>query len=440
MVINKYQQGKIYKIMSCQTEKVYIGSTCVSKLIDRLKQHQSKYKKYKLNSESFTASFEVVQYEDCEIILLENYSCNNKKELLIREQDWIDKTTNIVNKQNASTKNKYIRKPVDYQNGKIYKIISSQMIKCYVGSTALKQLSTRLVGHKSSYKSYQNNKNHYFTSFEIVQYDDCEIVLVENFPCNSEEELHIREGYWIKQLDCVNRYVTGRTRAEFFNDNCEIIRARDRKRHAKNKEQRNLNQKFYRKNNPEKTKQQDKTKYEKHKGKILVKAKEYYEKNKEKIKQRESEIVKCECDSEIRRGNLANHKRTQKHRKAVNENIIIDETKKQFEKIKRKQYLEKNKDNINERRRKLLSQNNEQYKKKLAKNNEKILCECGMKVNRNCMSRHKRTKKHLDIINNTVNDKDKIECECGCKIYKGTLNRHKRLAKHVKLMNEKNKI
>lgn len=319
MVDNKYQRGKIYKLVSKQTDKVYVGSTTLPKLIDRFKQHQSAYKSYIKGNETYTTSYELVKYDDCEIILLEIYSCNSKKELTLKEQDWIEQTPNTTNKKNAICKIKHKRLNVDYKNGKIYKIVSSQTNKCYVGSTAHKLLNSRLSGHKSSYKSYLNNTNHYFTSFEIIKYDDCQIVLIENYPCNTEEELQRREGHWIKQLDCVNKFVTRRTRTEYFEDNHEKIKARDRKRHSANKEQRNLNKKIYRKNNPEKVKQQDKNKYQNNKDIMLDKAKQYYEKNKDKIKQRLAEKITCECGSVVTKASITPHKQSAKHISLMNE-------------------------------------------------------------------------------------------------------------------------
>ena len=95
---------------------------------------------------------------------------------------------------------------IDYRNGKIYKLISTETDNVYIGSTSLKYLSTRLVGHKHAYTSWQAGKGRYVSSFEIVQHDNCKIILLENFPCESKDELHAREQYWIENsANCINK-------------------------------------------------------------------------------------------------------------------------------------------------------------------------------------------------------------------------------------------
>ena len=88
----------------------------------------------------------------------------------------------------------------NYQDGKIYKIISQHSDKCYVGSTTLKYLSSRMAEHRSSYKN-----NLPITSKYILELGDYEIVLLELCPCNSKDELHKRERHYMDILDCVNK-------------------------------------------------------------------------------------------------------------------------------------------------------------------------------------------------------------------------------------------
>ena len=85
--MNKYQNGKIYKLVSPTTDKVYIGST-IRLLKDRLKSH--------LISKD-TSARELGN--DVSIVLIEEYSCNCKKELEERETFWIRNTANTINKQ-----------------------------------------------------------------------------------------------------------------------------------------------------------------------------------------------------------------------------------------------------------------------------------------------------------------------------------------------------
>ena len=76
----KYDNGKIYKISSKHSDKVYIGSTC-QKLNLRFSLHKSNYKLRKYN----VSVHNLFDLGDCKIELIENYPCKNRKELEMRE-------------------------------------------------------------------------------------------------------------------------------------------------------------------------------------------------------------------------------------------------------------------------------------------------------------------------------------------------------------------
>jgi hypothetical protein len=93
--MNKYQDGKIYKLTSKQTDKIYVGSTILI-LNVRMTGHRTKYKSGNISS------IEMLKYDDCIIELIEDYPCNSKKELLEREQHYMDLYKDIiVNKRNS---------------------------------------------------------------------------------------------------------------------------------------------------------------------------------------------------------------------------------------------------------------------------------------------------------------------------------------------------
>jgi len=123
-----YQEGKIYKIVSYQTDKIYIGSTCKTLLCQRFAQHKNYYKQWLKNNPKYhkITSFELLQYNDAQIILLENFPCNNKNELHAREYQLIQDNLIIVNHH----KNQYInRKLYDQQYSKTDK--RKQFVKKY---------------------------------------------------------------------------------------------------------------------------------------------------------------------------------------------------------------------------------------------------------------------------------------------------------------------
>ena len=105
--------------------------------------------------------------------------------------------------------------PVNYQEAKIYKIIDMTSDDIYIGSTCEPTLARRLAGHVRNYKTYLKGKCNFVTSFKIIQKGNYDIQLIEAFPCNSKDELHSREGYHIKNNDCINKVIAGRTIKEY---------------------------------------------------------------------------------------------------------------------------------------------------------------------------------------------------------------------------------
>ena len=106
----------------------------------------------------------------------------------------------------------------NYQNGKIYCLRSHQTNKIYIGSTT-QSLSHRKGEHKQAYKKHLEGKGYNITSLNITKFDDWYIELIEYFPCTSREELHKREGELIREMNCVNKVIAGRTQKEYRKDN-----------------------------------------------------------------------------------------------------------------------------------------------------------------------------------------------------------------------------
>ena len=66
---------------------------------------------------------------------------------------------------------------VNYQLGKIYKIVDNTNGNIYIGSTCKPYLSSRLAGHKADYNNYLLGLRQHITSFEILKNGDYNIVL-----------------------------------------------------------------------------------------------------------------------------------------------------------------------------------------------------------------------------------------------------------------------
>ncbi len=92
-----YKKGQIYRLWSPHTDKFYIGSTC-SPLAKRLYEHKKNYNLFLKYKSVYYSSFELFHLGEVKIELIEDFACNNKKELERREGQLIrEHKDNIIN-------------------------------------------------------------------------------------------------------------------------------------------------------------------------------------------------------------------------------------------------------------------------------------------------------------------------------------------------------
>jgi hypothetical protein len=96
-----------------------------------------------------------------------------------------------------------------YSNGKIYRLSSPETNAVYIGSTT-RPLYTRMAEHRRDWKLLSTgvaNKGYKKTSAtEVTQFPSVQITLLEEYPCESREELHARERHHVLQCPfAVNR-------------------------------------------------------------------------------------------------------------------------------------------------------------------------------------------------------------------------------------------
>jgi len=125
---------------------------------------------------------------------------------------------------------------MDYKNSKIYRIVCNETGLCYIGSTT-QSLSKRLSRHKSSYKLFLQGKYGKLASFPIIEKGNCEIILLEEYPCENKEQLHKRERYYIETIDCINKRIPTRPKDEYMKE----YYANNRERILKYEKERILN-------------------------------------------------------------------------------------------------------------------------------------------------------------------------------------------------------
>jgi len=238
----------------------------------------------------------------------------------------------------------------DYRQGKIYAIRSHQTDEVYIGSTSQK-LAMRMCGHRADFK----RGFRLCTSQKILRFGDAYIELVEDCPCDNKNQLRRREGQIIRETNCVNKVIAGRTRKEYYEEESEKIKEyyQNNKERLQQYRRDNVDKKEkydiqYRKDNRLKKKENDKLYYEKNKAEISVYVKQwrtdnkdilklkkaayyqkhknninakhaiFYQNNKEKIKKNvqvwRSKKIECSCGSSIQRGSKLNHLKTKKHK------------------------------------------------------------------------------------------------------------------------------
>jgi hypothetical protein len=86
--INKYNNSKIYKIVSASSDKIYIGSTTQS-LQARLQNHIKDYKQYLVGKQHYITSYAIISLGDYSIQLISNHVLENKAQLFLLEGEQI---------------------------------------------------------------------------------------------------------------------------------------------------------------------------------------------------------------------------------------------------------------------------------------------------------------------------------------------------------------
>jgi hypothetical protein len=93
-----YSKGKIYKIISSECDLVYYGST-VLPLNKRFNKHKSAFKRWTNGFiKKYCTSYEIIEKGNSQIVLIEDYPCQNEIELESREAEYI-KNNKCVNEK-----------------------------------------------------------------------------------------------------------------------------------------------------------------------------------------------------------------------------------------------------------------------------------------------------------------------------------------------------
>ena len=77
--------------------------------------------------------------------------------------------------------------------------------------------------HKSNYKQWKLDGKNLITSYQIIENNNYDIILVEDFPCQRKEQLHARERFGMENTNCINKIIPTRTHQEWYKDNKGMI-------------------------------------------------------------------------------------------------------------------------------------------------------------------------------------------------------------------------
>lgn len=187
--------------------------------------------------------------------------------------------------------------PVDYSNTCIYKLVHFDDLNdenIYIGHC------TNMIKRKYRHKNACINPNdheHNLPKYKFIRenggWDNWRMILVEKYPCNDVHEAIARERYWKKELkSTLNVREPGRTVSEWYQDNKESLKLKQKDYHYQNKQYRNQNS-----------------------------IRKYHE-NKEEIKKYVREKITCECGSVICRDSMTKHRKSIKHQEWLKNNNV----------------------------------------------------------------------------------------------------------------------
>ena len=179
------------------------------------------------------------------------------------------------------------------QVGFVYKLccIDPEIKEIYVGST--KNLRVRKGQHKFNSNNESSNKYN-CNVYQFIRsnggFENWNIIQLERFEFNTKYELHARERHYIELLKAnLNKHVPTRTYTEYYDDNKEKVKDRNKEYYDANKENIKKSTKKWYEENKEKMKENYKRWSAENKIELKEYYKEYYNENREILKEKNKE-------------------------------------------------------------------------------------------------------------------------------------------------------
>jgi len=206
------------------------------------------------------------------------------------------------------------------KQAKIYMIYDNTNGNVYYGSTK-KTLKQRLSTHKK--------QNSGCISIEILKNNNYIIKEIETIYYIHYHKVLWREKYYIQKYPCINKNSPIRTYEErkeydkeYYELNRQIINEKAKENHKEyyelNKDKIKEKVKEYREANKDKIKEKAKEYREENKEHLKEQKKEYREANRQIINEKAKEKITCECGCIVRKGDIARHKKSNRHKNNIN--------------------------------------------------------------------------------------------------------------------------
>jgi hypothetical protein len=174
--MNKYSEGKIYKIIDNTNGDIYIGSTC-NTLRHRLNKHICHIAEFYTNKKKYYCRAAcIIMNGDYNIELIKHYPCNNKRELELEETKYIKNTDCINSSGNGLSSKEYreLNRDKIKEKKRIYHIKNNDRILNQ--KREYRQLNSEIINEKQriqilctcgKYTSKVNKLRHELTKIHI---------------------------------------------------------------------------------------------------------------------------------------------------------------------------------------------------------------------------------------------------------------------------------
>lgn len=363
-----YTKVFIYKICcnNISIKDIYIGHT--TNFEQRKNSHKRSCEIDKKNTRVYKFIRENGGWSNWSMILIENYSCNNRHEAEMRERYWIENQKATLNCNNPiTTKEEKEKQKQDWYEENKEDILQKKKENYEENKEQiLEKIKKYTEENKEKIKEYQEeyqkvNKDKLNEQKKIYRSEHKEEAIKAQKEWREVNKEKIKaEKSIIINCECGNQYTFGnkhrhlqsKFHIDYQNQLCDIIKEpetittpeeKSELLKQKQKEYRDKNsekikefKKKYNESHKDNIKEQTHKYYDEHKSEIIEKNKKYveenkekvkknkdewYQKNKEKILAKQKEIFTCECGSEVRCAGKAEHNRSVKHKNYMESNL-----------------------------------------------------------------------------------------------------------------------